>query len=154
VSDGALDQIDDLYREVVLEHARERSNRRQIADATHTGEGWNHLCGDEIRLSLRIVDDVVTDVAVGGRGCAISQASSSMMADLIRGRSLAEVQRSGEAFRRMISGDGVADDATLGDAIALRAVRKYPRRVGCATLAWTTLAQTLSSTPEDGEPAR
>ncbi len=154
MSDGAPGPIDNLYREIVLEHARERSNRHQIADVTHTGEGRNPLCGDEIRLSLRIVDDVIADVAVGGRGCAISQASSSMMADLIRGRSLAEVQRSGEAFRRMISGDGVADEAALGDAIALRAVRKYPRRVGCATLAWATLAQALSGTPGSGEPAR
>ncbi|TAK21854.1 MAG: SUF system NifU family Fe-S cluster assembly protein [Chloroflexota bacterium] len=137
--------IDDLYREVVLEHARHPRNRRAIASPTHQNRGANPICGDELTIGLRVADERIADIAFTGRGCAISQASASMMADLLKGRELSQVDDIAAAVRTMLSGDGTVDEEALGDAVALRAVRQFPRRVACATLAWTTLAEALGT---------
>jgi nitrogen fixation NifU-like protein len=137
--------VDDLYREVVLEHARHPRNRRAVDTPTHQTRGANPICGDELTIGVRLDGNRVADIGFTGRGCAISQASASMMVDLLQGQDLARVGTIATAVRTMLSGDGTVDEDTLGDAVALRAVRQFPRRVACATLAWTTLAEALGT---------
>ena len=132
-----------LYREVILEHARSTQHRGQITDPTLVHRGVNSQCGDEVELSLRVESDRVVDLAIGGQGCAISQASASIMADLVIGRSFEEIATGEAAIMRMLAGDGEVDDDILGDAAALGCVRQFPRRVKCAALAWTTLHEAL-----------
>jgi nitrogen fixation NifU-like protein len=137
------DYIDQLYREVVLEHAREPHHHGRLPSPTVAHRGNNPVCGDAIELSLRIEGDRLEEVAFVGEGCAISQAAASLLTDLLRGRTLEEVGRIEAAFKRMLSGDGAVDEALLGDAIALHGVRRFPRRVRCAALAWATLHEAL-----------
>ena len=132
-----------LYREVILEHARSTQHRGLMADPTLVHRGVNSQCGDEVALSLRLESDRVVDLAIGGQGCAISQASASIMADLVIGHSFEEIAAGAAAFKRMLSGDGEVDEGLLGDGAALRGVRRFPRRVTCAVLAWTTLHEAL-----------
>ena len=132
--------IDGLYTQLITEHSRDGRNRRTVEGATHRHAGVNPSCGDEISLELREEDGVITDVAFMGAGCAISQASASMMADLLTGKSAEEANRLCELFLAMIKGD-VTDEnelEELEEAIALQGVSKMPARVKCAVLAWRT----------------
>jgi nitrogen fixation NifU-like protein len=135
--------LEALYREVILEHAREPRHRGRLVAPTLIHQGANPVCGDRVELSLRIDGDRVVEVGFDGQGCAISQAAASLLTDLLRGRTLDEVDAIHGAFMAMLSGDGVADERLLGDAVALRGVRRFPRRVGCAALAGTTLREAL-----------
>jgi nitrogen fixation NifU-like protein len=135
--------LDALYREVVLDYAREPRGRGRLAEPTLAHRGSNAACGDRVELSLRLEADRLAEVAFQGQGCAISQAAASLLTDLLRGRTLADVDAIRTAFTAMLSGDGGADEAVLGDAVALRDVRRFPRRVACAALAWTTLGEAL-----------
>jgi nitrogen fixation NifU-like protein len=135
--------LDALYREAILEHAREPHHRGRLAQPTLVHRGANPVCGDRIELSLRLAGGRLAEVGFEGQGCAISQASASLLTDLVHGRTLEEVEAVRGAFMRMLSGDGAADEAVLGDAVALRDVRRFPRRVACAALAWTTLREAL-----------
>jgi nitrogen fixation NifU-like protein len=159
--------LEDLYREIILDHYRNPRNRGELESppAIRT-EGFNPLCGDEIVVYLDVDDaGVVTDVRIGGTGCSISQSSASMMSAAIKGKTIDEIRTLTRAFKAMMSvhestldadgegaGDEVAaaeDDAAalagvkLGDLEALRGVVKFPVRIKCATLAWNTLAQGL-----------
>jgi nitrogen fixation NifU-like protein len=146
--------LEGLYREVVLDHYRTPRNRGELeSPPAHRGEGFNPLCGDEIVLYLQVDDDVVTDVAIGGQGCAISQASASMMTTAIKGQSVAEARRVFTAFKAILglgdddAGSPSADDAepvALGDLEAMRGVAQYAERIKCATLAWNTLDESLN----------
>jgi nitrogen fixation NifU-like protein len=136
--------LEELYREVILDHHRSPRNRRQLGDATVVRRGTNPLCGDEIEVGLRIDRDRIEELAFQGRGCSISQASASMMTEALAGRTLAEAAETIDAFRRLMSGDGAVDEARLGDLAALSGVRKFPVRVKCATLAWHTLTEALA----------
>ncbi|RMH79838.1 MAG: SUF system NifU family Fe-S cluster assembly protein [Actinomyces sp.] len=158
--------LEDLYREIILDHYRSPRNRGELpVPPAVRAEGFNPLCGDEIVVYLDVDDDgVVRDVAIGGQGCSISQASASMMSAAVKGRTVAEVRDLIRSFKAMMSihesaiGDDAADgsepdDATepvvesggsgLGDLEALRGVVKFPVRIKCATLSWNTLAQAL-----------
>jgi len=135
--------LDALYREVVLEHAREPRGRGRLAEPTLVHHGVNAACGDRVELSLRIDGDRLAEIAFEGQGCAISQAAASLLTELLRGRTLREVDAVQAAFMGMLSGDGEADESVLGDAVALHGVRRFPRRVACAALAWTTLREAL-----------
>ena len=135
--------LDALYRDVILEHAREPHGRGRLVAPTLVHRGLNAACGDRVELSLRVEGGRLTGAAFEGEGCAISQAAASMLTDLLPGRTLAEIERIRAAYMRMLSGDGQADEQVLGDAVALRDVRRFPRRVRCAALAWTTLRQAL-----------
>jgi nitrogen fixation NifU-like protein len=154
--------LEDLYREIILDHYRNPRNRGELPSppAVRT-EGFNPLCGDEIVLYLELDGDVVSDVAIGGQGCSISQSSASMMSSAIKGKTVDEVRELTTAFKGLMSiheeslgdGDGDAEVATspadtgdgpsLGDLEALRGVVKFPVRIKCATLSWNTLAQAL-----------
>ena len=108
-------------------------------------QGHNPLCGDEIQVYLFVEDGVVRDVKVGGQGCSISQSSASMMTQAVKGKPVADAHRVLDAFRRMmgLEVDGEPEDVNLGDLEALQGVVKFPVRIKCATLAWTTLAQAM-----------
>jgi nitrogen fixation NifU-like protein len=136
-------ELDELYREIILDHYRNPRNRGSLDQPSATGEGDNPLCGDEVRVDLDIRDGRVFDVRVLARGCSISQASASMMTEAIKGRSLAEVESLFETFKGMMYGSEEVDVEALGDLEALQGVRKFPVRVKCATLAWNTLQKAL-----------
>ena len=149
--------LEDLYREIILDHYRTPRNRGElpVPPARHA-EGHNPLCGDEITVYLDVDtgDDVatITDVKVTGQGCSISQSSASMMSAAIKGKTVPEVRALVRKFKGMMSietaDDGdepVGDDISLGDLEALQGVVKFPVRIKCATLAWNTLLEALEA---------
>lgn len=133
--------LENIYTELIAEHSQARENRRTLPNATIRERGHNPSCGDEISIELEVVDGVIVDAAFGGTGCAISQASTDMMIELMRGKTVAEAQRLAELFIGMIQGTVTDDDelAELDDAAALKNISTMPARVKCATLAWHTL---------------
>ena len=136
-------EIDELYREVILDHYRHPRNRASIESPTVSRQGYNPLCGDEIVVDLLVNGGVVEDVAVRGGGCSISQSSASMMSEAIVGRTVDEVESLFGGFTAMMRGSDDVDLEALGDLEALMGVRKFPVRVKCATLAWHTLREAL-----------
>jgi nitrogen fixation NifU-like protein len=150
--------LEDLYREIILDHYRSPRNRGELeTPPAHKSEGFNPLCGDEVVLYLVIEDGKVADVKIGGQGCSISQASTSMMSAAIKGKTVEEARKLISAFKALMSihesklegeSDGAdlqaeLDDVALGDLEALQGVVKFPVRIKCATLAWNTLQQGL-----------
>lgn len=145
--------LDDLYREVILDHYSHPRNRGVLNPADAVREGANPLCGDELRLSLVVRDGIVRDIRFEGRGCSISQASASMMTERVKGQPVAEAQRLIAAFKAMMRGEA-PDAGDLGDLEALQGVRKFPVRVKCATLGWVTLEDALDEVASgDGRAA-
>ena len=137
--------LGELYQEILLEHNSRPKNFRQLEDATATADGFNPLCGDQISLYLKVEDDLITDVAVEARGCAISTASASMMTESIKGKSIEEAKKIFETFRGMVTrapGEEF-DGGSLGDLEVLAGVSEYPARIKCATLSWHTLQSAL-----------
>ena len=134
--------LDDLYREVILDHYSHPRNKGVVAPADITREGANPLCGDEFRVSLRVRDGIVEDVRFDGKGCSISQASASMMTEQVKGQRVEDAARLIAAFKTMMHGGALPPDG-LGDLEALQGVRKFPVRVKCATLSWITLEMAL-----------
>ncbi len=160
--------LEDLYREIILDHYRSPRNRGELPPPATVTEGNNPLCGDEIRIFLDVADGVVRDVRFAGHGCSISQASASMMSAAVKGKSVDEVRALVRRFKSMMTiesdDDGSADDgaaahgaasagsgrgasaagaASLGDIEALQGVVKFPVRIKCAVLAWNTLLEGL-----------
>lgn len=142
--------LEDLYREVILDHYRNPRNREPLARVDATADGVNPLCGDEVSISLAVEDGRVTGVAVAGHGCSISQSSASMMSEAIKGLTLDEVADVIARFKGLMSIEGAIETdperpgAVLGDLEALQGVRQYPVRIKCANLAWTTLEDALT----------
>ena len=137
--------LGDLYTEVIGEHSRSPENKGELAAATVRERGHNPSCGDEITLELQIENDIIKDAAFTGVGCAISQASTDIMIDLMRGKTVEEAQRLAQLFTSMIKRE-VTDDAALeelDEAIALKNISNMPARVKCAVLAWHTLEDVL-----------
>jgi len=148
--------LEDLYREIILDHYRAPRNRGELpVPPAHKVEGFNPLCGDEVVLYLDVDDGVVRDVRTGGQGCSISQASTSMMSAAVKGQPIDDARQLIRAFKALMSiheskleGDGEPDEhaldgVRLGDLEALQGVVKFPVRIKCATLAWNTLEQGL-----------
>src|SRR5579872_1092452 len=147
--------LEDLYREIILDHYRNPRNRGELpVPPARRVEGFNPLCGDEIVLYLDVDGDRVADVRITGQGCSISQSSASMMSAAVKGKSVAEARALIRAFKGMMSvheqrldgEDGPAEDepeVKLGDREALQGVVKFPVRIKCATLSWNTLQQGL-----------
>ena len=153
--------LEDLYREIILDHYRNPRNRGELeVPPAHRVEGFNPLCGDEIVVFLDLDDDgKIDNIRINGQGCSISQSSASMMSAAVKGKTIDEVGDLTRAFKAMMSihessleGEGAGTDAAtgerdgvpdvkLGDLEALRGVVKFPVRIKCATLAWNTLAQ-------------
>ncbi len=144
--------LDDLYREIILDHYRSPRNRGELPSppAAHA-VGHNPLCGDEIEVFLQVDGDVVRDIKVAGQGCSISQSSASMMSQAVKGKSVDEVRALTRRFKGMMSIDENPDDPArpgdadvkLGDLEALQGVVKFPVRIKCATLSWNTLLDAL-----------
>lgn len=134
-----------LYQEMILDHYRRPRNRGALAGAAVSVPMRNPLCGDEITLALALDGDTVREARFEGRGCSISQASASMLTELIRGKSAAEATQLAERFRAMVMGDAeAATDPRLGAARALAGVARFPARVKCALLGWNALAEGLA----------
>jgi nitrogen fixation protein NifU and related proteins len=135
-------QISALYQEMILDHYRRPRNKGPIEDADETVVMKNPLCGDEIMVQLRYDGDSVSDIGFSGRGCSISQASASMMTQLVKGRSREEIESLRGRFRDMVMGtENASDDKSLGSLRALSGVSKFPARVKCALLAWNALSE-------------
>ncbi len=133
---------DELYREIILEHASHPHHHGTVAAPTHSTEGRNPVCGDEIALSWSEVAGRVQEIAFDGTGCSISQASASILCDSIIGLSIPEALAQARAFRAMlVEGSDIGDD--MSDMAALKGVQAYPARVKCALLAWNLLAESL-----------
>ncbi len=132
--------LDDLYREVILDHYSHPRNRGELPDPDIRVEGANPLCGDELAIYVKLSGDTVADARFTGRGCSISQASASMMTEQIKGKTLAQARALVARFRGMMHGEPVSEEE-LGDLVALQGVRKFPVRIKCATLAWVALEQ-------------
>ncbi len=142
--------LEDLYREIILDHHRTPRNRGELPPPAPHAVGHNPLCGDEIDVYLQVEDEVIKDVKVGGQGCSISQSSASMMSQAIKGKKLPEVLALVRRFKGMMSipdADGNPiepdPDVKLGDLEALQGVVKYPVRIKCAILSWNTLLEAL-----------
>ena len=164
-----MSALEDLYREIILDHYRSPRNRGELpVPPAWRVEGFNPLCGDEVVLFLVVEDGVVTDLRVSGQGCSISQSSASMMSAAVKGRTVDEARRLMRQFKSMMTiheasldGDGAAGDGAgepvavdpdeLGELAALQGVVKFPVRIKCATLSWNTLAQGLDEVLEPAE---
>lgn len=144
ITPARTDELQDLYRELILDHARNPRHFHKLDDATHSAEGINPLCGDKLRLYVRVDDeDVIREAAFEGSGCAISVASASLLTDLVRGLSKAQAVECFEEVTGRLTGSAGQEPHDIGvnlDKIrALDGVRDYPSRVKCATLAWHAL---------------
>jgi nitrogen fixation NifU-like protein len=142
--------LDDLYREIILDHYRSPRNRGELPPPAAHAVGHNPLCGDEIDVYLQVDDGIVSDIKVGGQGCSISQSSASMMSQAVKGKPVDEVRALVKKFKGLMSIDDVDGDETpadvpLGDLEALQGVVKFPVRIKCATLAWNTLTEALAT---------
>ena len=147
-----MNELRDLYQELILDHYRHPRNFGPLPAASHHAEGHNPVCGDRLTLFLIMEGDRVADVKFEGAGCAISTASASLMTEAIKGKTEAEVRALFEQFH---TGLTAADEAAAGAALAdleklavLGGVRAYPVRVKCATLPWRTLTAALDRTQE------
>jgi nitrogen fixation NifU-like protein len=143
-----MSDLNDLYQEVILDHNRRPRNFHAMADASHTAEGFNRLCGDRVTLYVKLTGDVISDVAFEGAGCAISKASASMMTDAIKGHTVAEAEALFERFHRMVTTPPDQSVEDMGKLSSLAGVREFPVRVKCASLAWHTLKAALDHKPE------
>ena len=142
-----------LYQDIILEHGKSPRNFGKCEKYTHEAKGHNPLCGDQITLSLKVVDGVIDDVGFQGSGCAISRASASMMTQSIKGQSVEQAELIFDAFHHMMTEpEDDVDLDTLGDLETLSGVNEYPTRIKCAILAWHTMKAALSGdtqvTPE------
>jgi nitrogen fixation NifU-like protein len=137
------DELDDLYKDIILDHYRNPRHKGKLAEPTACEEGYNPLCGDEILVDIEVTDGVVSSIAQRGSGCSISQSSASMMSEAIVGEQIADVKGLIESFTAMMRGADDVDWDELGDLEAMAGVRKFPVRVKCATLAWHTLSKAI-----------
>jgi len=139
-----MSDLRELYQEIILDHGRAPRNHRRPEGCNHEAHGDNPLCGDRITIYLTMADGVVRDVGFEGKGCAISMASASMMTELLKGKSEAEVEALFARFHDLVAGDDDIpsadnDDDDFDKLAVLSGVRRFPMRVKCATLAWHTL---------------
>ena len=136
-----MSDLSDLYQEVILDHNRRPRNFGVLADANRTGQGHNPLCGDRLRLFLRIDGDRIAAISFEGSGCAISKASASLMTAAVKGKSRAEVEALFADFHGMVTGHGTGE--RLGALKAFSGVSRFPLRVKCASLAWHAMRSAL-----------
>ena len=137
--------LDDLYKEVILDHYKDPRNKRSLSNATVSLHKNNPLCGDEITIHARIEDGTVAEVAFEGQGCSISQASASMLTESVAGKPVKDASELAAEFRAMMEGKADPDEDEFGDLMALRGVVKYPVRIKCAVLGWDILQDALDA---------
>ena len=139
-----MSDLRDLYQEVILDHSKAPRNFGSLNANSQKAEGYNPLCGDKLTLYLALDGDVVKDARFEGSGCAISTASASLMTEVIKGKSVAEIEHLFDVFHDLVTGTGQADLAQLGKLAVFAGVQEFPMRVKCATLAWHTLKAACS----------
>ena len=141
-----MEDLTDVYNDLIMEHSMNSYNKRKLDDYTCSEKGHNPNCGDEIELQIKLNGDIIEDMAFTGHGCAISQASTSIMIDVLKGKTIAEAKDIIKTFIEMIKRE-ITDEAELEkleDAIAFRNVSNMPARVKCALLAWHTIEDMLN----------
>ena len=136
-------EFDELYQELILDHYKHPRRKRPIPEGTALVDEENPVCGDHIRLSWRIEDGRLCDVAFDGHGCAISMASASMLTERLEGTDLESARRLVEEFVGMMRGERMPSSEAMGDLMALQGVREFPMRIKCATLAWHAAEKAL-----------
>ena len=142
-----MEGLEDVYNEIIMEHSMNSYNKRKLAKADFCQMGHNPNCGDEISIELKINGNVIEDIAFTGHGCAISQASTSIMIDTLKGKTIEEAKEIIKTFIAMIKREEQPEEKleTLEDAIALKNVSNMPARVKCALLAWHTFENMINS---------
>ena len=140
--------VDDLYQETILDHSKRPRNCHPMEDANRKAEGHNPLCGDKLKLFIKVEDDIVKDVSFVGSGCAISTASASLMTESLKGKTRTEALAMLERFHDLLTTDTPVTKE-LGKLVVFCGVRDYPARVKCATLAWHTLKSALNGAVEE-----
>ena len=138
-------ELNDLYRDVILDHNRRPRNFGGLEPADASVEGFNPLCGDRLTVRLQMQDDKISDIRFEGQGCAISTASASLMTEAVKGKTRADALRLFDRVHQLLTDDGAPPAEELGKLAALSGVREYPARVKCASLCWHTLASALKS---------
>jgi nitrogen fixation NifU-like protein len=140
-----MSDLTDLYQEVILDHNRRPRNFGTLADATRVANGHNPLCGDRLKLYVKLDGDRIANIAFEGSGCAISKASASLMTDAVKGGSIADAEALFERFHQVVTTpiDEPVDEESVGKLAVLAGVREFPARVKCASLAWHTLKAAL-----------
>ena len=135
--------LEELYKEVILDHYRTPRNKGQLDPHDVALERNNPLCGDELELFLKFDGEKVGEIAFDGKGCSISLASASMMTEKVKGLSVKDAGEMAETIKRMMAGEEEGDPEILGDLVSLKGVVKYPVRIKCALLGWNTLLEAL-----------
>src|ERR1700722_16183190 len=143
--------VDDLYQETILDHSKRPRNFHAMEGANRQAEGYNPLCGDKLKLFLRVEDDIVKEASFTGAGCAISTASASLMTESLKGKTRTEALHLLDEFHQLLTTD-VQAAKDLGKLVVFCGVREYPARVKCATLAWHTLKTALENTGKKASP--
>ena len=140
-----MDDLDSIYTDVIMEHSTATYNKHKLQDATNSEHGHNPSCGDDISLEIKKDGDTITDLAFTGHGCAISQASTSIMIDLLKGKTVEQATKLISIFIRMIKRENVSEEELneLEEAQALKNISNMPARVKCAELAWYTMQKLL-----------
>ena len=148
-----MSATDALYQELILEHNRKPKNFREMPDATRTTEGRNPLCGDEVKVWVKLEADRVADISFlspPGQGCAISKASASLMTAAVKGKTVAEAEELFDRFHALVTGTLPEEEQkSLGSLRALGGVSRFPLRVKCASLAWHALHSALEAGPAE-----
>ena len=145
-----LNELGELYREVILDHTKHPRNKGVVPDADRKAEGYNPLCGDRVTLYVKLDGDRIKEIHFEGSGCAISTASVSILTEALKGKTKNEVKVLFEKFHTLVTSDvGLKTDTSdLGKLAVFEGVREFPMRVKCATLSWHTLKAALENSPE------
>jgi len=141
-----MNELRDLYQEVIFDHCRQPRNYGQLGHANRKAEGYNPLCGDKVKVYLQVENGVIIDARFEGSGCAISTASASLMTEVVKGKTKQQALDLLNRFHDLVTGAATATD--LGKLAALAGVREFPQRVKCATLAWHTMKAALENVTE------
>jgi nitrogen fixation NifU-like protein len=137
-------ELNDLYRDVILDHNRRPRNFGPLEPADASVEGFNPMCGDRLTVRLKMAGEAITDIRFEGQGCAISTASASLMTEAVKGKTRGEALALFERVHHLLTDDAASSDE-LGKLAALSGVREFPARVKCASLCWHTLVSALES---------
>ncbi|HSB08007.1 MAG TPA: SUF system NifU family Fe-S cluster assembly protein [Blastocatellia bacterium] len=140
-----MTDLQDLYQELILDHGRRPRNLKRLEGANRSAEGFNPLCGDKVKVYVKMDGDIVSDVSFEGSGCAISTASASIMTETLKGKTRAEAEALFQTFHDLVTGrERKLDSPELGKLAVFSGVSEFPIRVKCATLSWHTLRAALS----------
>ena len=144
-----MTDLRDLYQELILDHGRRPRNFKPLEGATRSAEGYNPLCGDKVKIYVKMDGDIIKDISFEGAGCAISTASASIMTETLKGKTRAEAEELFQTFHDLVTGQKAQLDAPeLGKLAVFSGVSEFPIRVKCATLSWHTLRAALNGAGE------